>query len=284
MSDTHLAYRRIVLLFLVTAALLFGFSTAIAAEAPAGGEGVIRVQGDQWGASSADIEKVLHSTAGQILPYFHDRILKPILVSRGNIVPITLDQRGPDGEFQVRLTSHSTFWAQYTYQFAHELCHVLAAVDHPHRGRHQWFEESLCETSSLFVLSRMRESWDRDPPYPNWKSWGVHYDEYLNALLAERARRLPPDQTMSQWVTLNLPELEKEQKVTEHSKLVAAYLLAIFQDEPEGWECITWLNTGVESDASLGFEEHLRAWRGRVPERHKAFIGKIQKLFGYRSA
>ncbi|HWE00774.1 MAG TPA: hypothetical protein VG326_00085 [Tepidisphaeraceae bacterium] len=269
------------MLLMLTAALSFCFSASLAQGPPRDIAPIIHVEGDTWGAPPADIGKVLDSAASQIFPYFHDRAMKPILVSRGNIVPITLDQRGPDGEFQVKLTAHSTFWAQYTYQFAHELCHVLASVDHPHRGRHQWFEESLCETSSLFVLSKMHEAWDRDPPYPNWKSWGVHYDEYLNAMLAERARRLAADQTMSQWVTSKLPELEKERKVTEHSKLAAAYLLGIFQDEPQGWEAITWLNTSDDNDESLAFEDHLRAWRRRVPERHKAFLGKIQKLFGY---
>jgi len=280
---TRLHYRLNALLLPIAVALSTGFPPALAKDTPAGIVPVIRVQRDNWGAQTEDIEKVLYSTAGQILPYFHDRTLKPILVGRVNGVPITLDQRGPGGEFQVKLGCDSTFWAQYTYQFAHELCHVLASVDPPHRGRHQWFEESLCETSSLFVLSRMRVAWDRNPPYRNWRRWGIHYDEYLNAMLAERARRLAPDQTMSQWVTTNLPELEKEQKLTEHSQLAAAYLLALFQDQPEGWEAVTWLNTGADYDENLGFEAHLRAWRKRVPERHKAFVGKIQHLFGYHA-
>jgi hypothetical protein len=283
MHRNHILLRPLAAIFVIAIALSYGFAPSIAKEPPAGLEAVIRVQGDNWGASAEDIDKVLHSTANQLLPYFHDRTLKPILISRWDVVPITLDQRGPDGEFQARLACHSTFWAQYTYQFAHELCHVMASVDHPHRGRHQWFEESLCETSSLFVLSKMHESWDRDPPYQNWKNWGANFDHYLNNILAERARRLPPDQTMPQWIAANLPALEKETQVTEHSKLAAVYLLALFQDEPEGWETVTWLNTGANSDEGLGFEEHLRAWRERVPERHKAFVGKIQKLFGYKA-
>ena len=266
---------------LLAAAFCLGFISAAPKTRTTGIEADIRIQGNDWDAPPEDIKKLLDSTASQILPYFHDRTLKPILVSRRRgSVPITLDDRGPNGEFQVKLNTGSTFWSQYTYQFAHELCHVLASVDHPHRGRHQWFEESLCETSSLFTLSKMRESWNRQPPYPNWKTWGNHFDEYLNNLLADRARRLPPDQTMSQWITANLPELEKEDKVTVHSKLAAVYLLAIFQDEPEGWETITWLNTGADEDR-LGFEQHLHAWRQRVPARDKDFIGKIQKLFGY---
>jgi hypothetical protein len=242
----------------------------------------IRIQGDDWSASSADIEKVVQSAAAQLLPYFPGRKLNPILLARGGPVPITLDRKGPAGEFQVRLATHSTFWSQYTYQFAHELCHILARYDHHTRAQHQWFEESLCEAASLFVLSKMHAAWEKDPPYPNWKSWGANFDTYLNQMLADRTRRLPPDQTMAQWIRANLPELGKEQQVTAHSKLLAAYLLPIFQDEPEGWECITWLNDG-EKDNQLEFEAYLRSWKSRVPEKHKLFIAKIQKLFGYKT-
>lgn len=241
---------------------------------------VIHVEGENWGAPPADVDKVLHSAAAQVLAYFPGREIKPILVSRGRFVPITLDQKGPGGEFQVHLATGNTYWAQYTYQFAHEVCHILANCDRHQRGRHQWFEESLCETSSLFVLSRMHKQWEEDPPYPNWKSWGVHFDEYLNQMLAERARRLPPDQTMGQWIRLQLPVLVTERKVTEHSKLMAAYLLPIFQDDPQGWESLNWYHTG-DRDNDLEFEAFLRAWKLRVPEKHKTFVAKIQKLFGY---
>jgi hypothetical protein len=242
---------------------------------------LLRVEGDGWGASKEDIEKVISSAAEQIFPLFPGRTLKPIIVTRGRIVPITLDQKGPAGEWQVKLATGGTFWAQYTYQFAHELCHVLSNCDQHRRGKQQWFDETLCETSSLFVLSKMHKAWSDHPPYSNWKDWGVHFDEYLNALLAERARRLPPDQTMGQWIKAVLPELVNEHQVTSHSKLVATYLLPIFQDEPEGWEALNWYGTAGEKDQELDFELYLRSWKTRVPEKHKAFVGKIQKLFGY---
>ncbi len=242
----------------------------------------IHVLGEDWSAPRDDVEKVLASTAHQLLIWFPDRQLNPIRVSRWNDVPMTLDDKGPDGEYQVRLGVSSTYWAQYTYQFAHEMCHILANYDHHHRGQNQWFEESLCETSSLFVLSRMRRAWEIDPPYPNWKDWGTHFDDYLNAMLAARSRRLPPDLTMPTWMAKNLPALRGEHQLTDRSKLVAAYLLPIFQDDPQGWESLNWLNLG-ENDDALEFDAYLAAWRDRMPERHKAFIAKIQMLFDFQS-
>ena len=200
--------------------------------------------GENWNADGTEIKKVLDSAAAQILIYFPDRKLNPILVSHGQEVPITLDAKGPSGEYQVRLATGSTYWAQYSYQFAHELGHILCNYDRHHAGRNQWFEESLCETSSLFVLSRMGHAWKSDPPYPNWKDWGVHFDVYLNEILAKRSRRLPPDLTMPMWLKSNLPDLSQERRLTERSMLAATYLLPLFQDDPHGWECLNWLNLG----------------------------------------
>src|SRR5437588_12589656 len=75
---------------------------------PAASTLVVHIQGQDWNASSADIDKVVHSAAAQILCYFPDRQLQPILLLHWQQVPITLDQKGPAGEYQVRLTAHST--------------------------------------------------------------------------------------------------------------------------------------------------------------------------------
>lgn len=241
----------------------------------------IRVIGNDWEAVPADVDKVLHSTADPLVVHFPGRKVKPILVSRGQGVPVTLDLKGPAGEFQVHLATGNMFWAQYTYQFAHELCHILCNCDQHHRGRHQWFEEALCETSSLYVLSTRRQAWETNPPYPNWKSWGIHFEQYLDHILADRARHLPPDVTMRLWLKSNLPQLETERGLTDRSKLVAVYLFAIFQDEPDGWESLNWYHPD-DKDSALDFEAFLHAWKARVPARHKAFVGKIQMLFGYR--
>ena len=262
----------------VFALILLPILTGSAAET--GGTIQIRVQGDDWKVPPENVKAVLDSTAAQLMEYFPGRQLKPILVSRGSPVPITLNDKGPAGEYRVKLACDSTYWAQYTYQFAHELCHILSNYDHHHGGRNQWFEESLCETSSLFALSRMDNAWATSPPYPNWKNWGIHFDDYLNALLADRKRRLPPDRTMRDWMAENLPQLESEDHLTDRSKLVAAYLLPLFQDDPHGWEALNWLNLGPDDDR-LPFRDYLEAWRSRIPAEHKAFVGRIQTLLGY---
>ena len=58
--------------------------------------------------------------------------------------------------------------AYRAYQFAHEFCHILCNFDDDWKGNN-WFEETMCETSSLFVLRRLSKEWEERPPYPAWK-------------------------------------------------------------------------------------------------------------------
>ena len=49
------------------------------------------------------------------------------------------------------------YWSQLAYQFCHELCHYLI----PHEVIHslRWFEESICESASLFFMYRLASYW-----------------------------------------------------------------------------------------------------------------------------
>ncbi len=234
-----------------------------------------------WGkAGGADVLRVLESAAGQLLPHAGERKLAKILVAHQEGRPITWYRKGPHGEIQIRLSARDTFWCQYTYQFAHELGHVLCNHDQRKEGRNFWFEEGLADTASLFVLRRMGDAWTKRPPYPNWKDFAPAFGHYANALLVQPHRRLPPDRTMAQWLRENLPALARERVLTPRSELAAAYLLPLFEEDPKSWEALRWINRG-ERDAEADLETYLRGWQGRVPERHRAFVGKIRKLFGY---
>src|SRR5262245_61871033 len=132
---------------------------------------VIRVASEGWGdAGAADITKVLQSAGDALSSQFPERKFPPIEVSRSSTTPITLFQRGPAGELRVRLNVEGTYWAQFAFQFAHEMGHVVCGFEE-YPNPNQWFEETLCETASLFVLGRMAERWKTRPPWPNWKDY-----------------------------------------------------------------------------------------------------------------
>jgi hypothetical protein len=240
----------------------------------------IKVSGDWGSASPDDVHAVLASCAKNLLRYSPDRRLTTILVRPHEGVPITLYEKGPAGEYRVLLSARGQYWSQYAYQFSHELVHILSNYDHRKAGRNLWFEESLCETSSLFTMRRMAITWKTDPPYANWKGFAPHLDQYVDTLLAPRRRRLPPDRTMPQWFAEHQKSLEAQRELTPDSQMVAVYLLSLFEDEPTGWEALTWINLGPH-DADVDLRDYLKGWKERVPERHRAFLAKLQSLFGF---
>ena len=108
------------------------------------------------GRSDSETSKKSSTRLPRVVAVLSGRTLEPILVEpKGG--PITLFRRGPKGEYLVRLNTGDRHWAQHAYQFAHEFTHILANYDE-HERRNKWFEESICEMASLFVLRRMSET------------------------------------------------------------------------------------------------------------------------------
>ncbi len=228
-----------------------------------------------WDVDVETVRQVLLAAAGELWKHFPDRELKPIIVEPTG-GPVTLFARGPKGEYQIKLATGGTAWAQYTYQFAHELCHVLCNYDDD-PSRCKWFEETLCELASLFVLRRSAETWKEKPPYANWKNYAGSLSGYADARIKEAP--LPTGKTLAEWYKENADALAKNAVDRGKNTIAAVQLLALFEKTPAHWEAVTWLNTEKMTEAHT-FTEYLRAWRSNSPEKHRAFINDIAKAFG----
>eukprot|EP00048_Salpingoeca_helianthica_P019838 m.245875 g.245875 ORF g.245875 m.245875 type:complete len:422 (+) comp39446_c0_seq1:152-1417(+) len=140
-------------------------------------------------ASAANILALLRSAAREILVHaaVQEFGFPAVHVYAAENSPITLFKpREQDGATEVGLTSRETYWGQYSFQFAHELCHTLVGhTDAGLRGRlahsvscNDWFEESLCEMASLFTLRAMGRTWQVSAPYSNWTDFAPHLTAY----------------------------------------------------------------------------------------------------------
>ena len=168
----------------------------------------ILVKPNIWGgASTQDIEQVLNSTARQIWPYVPQGSRATIQVERSRTGPIVLFRRGERGEYLVRLDTEKTFWSQYAFQFAHELGHIICGYKKGDRSN-LWFEETICETASLFVLRKMADEWKSNPPHPNWKAYGPEFAQYAQ----NRIDKHPwsESQTLAQWYAQKKHNLNEE--------------------------------------------------------------------------
>jgi hypothetical protein len=60
---------------------------------------------------------------------------------------------------------------------------------------------------------------------------------------------------------------------------MALILLRLFEEKPERWDAVRWLNSSPPAGGDT-FQQYLRKWRDAVPMRHKAFVKKIAGLYG----
>ena len=235
------------------------------------------IKADWGGASLHDIGKVLNSSARQLWPHASQEQLKPIIVDRSRTGPIVLFRRGNEGQYIVRLDTHKTFWSQYAFQFSHEFCHIMCGYKAGDQSN-QWFEESLCETASLFAMRRMRKEWEEKPPYPHWKSYAPALEKYAQERLDSHA--WPDSLTVTEWYDRNKEKLKENPTDREKNTTIATKLLPLFEQRPENWGAVAFLNIHKTKDPR-SFSTYLADWRRACKlAGDKEFVWKLAKMFG----
>lgn len=89
------------------------------------------------------------------------------------------------GDFHcIQLSTGGNYWCQWVYQFAHEYCHHI--INGSLSGEWSdllWFEETVCELSSLYNLHKMIDFCkNNDKVFPNYVA---SVENYLDDLLTE---------------------------------------------------------------------------------------------------
>lgn len=264
--------------------LVVSFAAALPAAAAGGSaHGIdVRVAAGGWGeVAVADIATALYAVADELVSVMPAGTSVPIVVShtRGN--PVALYERGPQGEYRVRLHASGSSWALYVYEFAHELCHVLSNHDEhaaTARKRHnQWFEETLCETASLYALTAVAKTWELAPPAPVWTQRASRLRRFADRLLAEETRRLPPGTTLAAWLAAHEDSLRADPYLRQKNDLVAKLLLPLFEEDPARWRALAYLNLHA-ADPTAALPDYLAHWNEKAPAHYRGFIGKVRTL------
>ncbi len=238
---------------------------------------VIRVIPDNWGdARINDMERVLESASKTMAPFFPLKMLPTIEVSRSEGEPITLYELGPLGEVRMKLNIEGKFWARLTFQFGHEICHVLCGLA-KYPNPNLWFEETICEAASLFVLGREAETWAINPPYDNWRDYAPKLRNYRDERIGEA--QLPDGASLANMFGKHEQSLRSDPGQRDLNLQMATVILPLLEAEPQLWEAFSNLNT-VRGDETRSFAQYLRDWSGASPEIHWEFIRQIAILFG----
>jgi hypothetical protein len=202
----------------------------------------------------------------------------PTVVSPPKGTPVALYRRGPDGEDLIRLHASGTSWALYVYEFAHELCHVLSNHDeHAEARRHnQWFEETLCETASLYALQAVAQTWQLSAA-PEQATIAPRLRRFYDRLLAERNRELPAGAPLAVWLAEHEGQLRNDPYLREKNDLIAKQLLPFFQQDPRRWRALAYLNLDA-GDPVASLADYLAHWNDRAPNEHRGFISDVRTL------
>jgi hypothetical protein len=260
--------------FLITAILCASPWMLARAGTPA-----ITVEPGNWGrASTAEVERVLRSVAEVYSESFSDVGLAPIRVLAGTGHPRVFYQKSGRGEYIVVLSAKDRRWAQYAYQFAHELCHVVSRFDNKD-VEHQWFEEALCEVSSVFALRRMARAWEISPPAPRWRDYAPALAEFAEGVLSKMSHTQAARSNLATWYSQHRAALANDPYQWQHNEVAARLLLPLFEETASSWKAIGYLNV-QRQPAKQSFAGYLHAWQRAVPAEQRPFVERLIAAFG----
>lgn len=220
---------------------------------------------DGWGdAIPENLIQVLRSCRDCFFDNLDNSILprKTIVVCKSSWdYPVTFKYEHGD---QIQLNSQNSFWAQHSYQFAHELCHHVIntpSIQDVDNARFGWFEETLCELASLCTLYKMSDQWSISPPYPNWKDYSKSLFEYANNIINAPENNV---KIFNDWLNDNFDSLYSYRYDRNLNRIIAVKLFPAFGTNPRMWRLIQYLNK-IEYNESTSFEEYLGMWKSFTP-------------------
>ena len=233
---------------------------------------------DGWcEARPVDVEALLANVAVHLTRCLQDGLEQTICVvpaPPGVLYPRTLNRSSSDAPVVIWLTARGRKWAQYSFQFGHELCHAVQPHERLAGTANSWFHEAVCEVASLFVLRRMSKTWPTDPPFPNCADYAGALSDYAEGRLQRPEHQLPSAMTLSRWVASQEESLRRDHEQREKNAVVAGELLPLFEDDPHGWNAIRRF-----PESSARFDDYLTEWRDQVDSVCRGFVETIIRRF-----
>lgn len=184
-------------------------------------------------------------------------------------------------DHEIFLDVTGRYWASYVYQFAYELCHHVIGdrLNNP-VGNFGWFEESLCELASLYILIRMADTPPSQTPYLPQASYRADLKSYANAIVSEPVIR----GQFWDWLDDNITSLQKNRYLRDPNKVIAVRLLPLFLADPELWKTIQYLRN-AKIDKEMPLTAFLEKWEVCLPEILRPKLNEIRiRLTGTTSA
>lgn len=236
----------------------------------------IRINGTNWGeAHPENIKKLLENVAWHMTRHFREPIYATIDVMNHHSGPQILLRIPGQTTYTVLLDTTDRYWAQYSYQFAHEFCHLISNYEQRFDTPNQWIDETICETASLFTLRSMGETWKETPPYASWKEFAVHLTAYASAQAGKVKMEATDSTSWEEWLRRHEDKSREDPYDREGNRAIALRLLPLFEQHPEGWNAVRNLPA---TKGRIG--QYLKEWKKQVQPCEQMFVTKIATRLG----
>jgi hypothetical protein len=161
-------------------------------------------------------------------------------------------------------------WEKLSYQFGHELGHVLCNSWDFHSQPHtpcQWVEESMVESFSIRGLGRLAASWESNPPFAGNAAFGASIREYRQNLIKKYGEVSKTDAEIASWFRASRGELERSALSGIESPLILRVVSKI-ESDIGCVEDLGALNRWPSPHAEFPLEGYLTLWEKSCAEIH----------------
>jgi hypothetical protein len=228
------------------------------------------VEGYWCDSKIEDVRCLLENVAKQILQYFDEPFSAHIFVEchPSRPTPEVNCRTSSIDEHFISLTTQD--YLRWSYQFAHEFCHVLSRHEHLHCLPNKWFHETLCELASVFAMRHMAN----DKPISAWENFSIRFQNYAEQFVSRSEFQLPSNTILPDWFKANEQSLRAAPYQRDKNGIVALHLLPLVESNPKYWQSVCFIPDSAES-----FEKFLGEWRKNCPEQQKPFVTQIAEIF-----
>lgn len=220
----------------------------------------------KWGLGNPDtLELITTHAMDAVLSHLHPAEI----ASLPRLIKVRFDEIGPMAVYEgepgrspalVLLSATDRYWAQYLYQFSHELGHIACNFRRTNlrENRFQWLEESICGAISLYCLEHMANNW----PFPAGHA-GHEFGESLWGYLSDRRRNYLARGAVGNvrgWYLDRVEELAETREFLPVNKPFAIWLVDRMRADPTLIASIRYLNLW-SNDSSASLTEQLLRWK-----------------------
>ncbi|HLW09748.1 MAG TPA: hypothetical protein VKX35_05065 [Fermentimonas sp.] len=137
----------------------------------------------------------------------------------------------------ILISAKGDYLTNWVFEFSHEYCHhLIDGSMQPEIKGLIWFEETICQLSSLYNLKLIGDQWNQSSDINkllNYNSFLKCFNGYLtnNQLLVDQINH-------PGWLSAWLPFLSEPKYYRDHYNALAVKMLPLFLENPNLWKII----------------------------------------------